>query len=57
MTIPVFVQRMARMEDGNHQVEVRFAGTAKDTILDAAIVWAKDLLTLDYSPFKTPWDD
>lgn len=57
MTIPVFVQRMARLEDGNHQVSVRFPGRVKDSILsDTIIVWAKDLLTMDYSPFKTPWD-
>ena len=60
MTIPVFVLQMARASDGNHQVKVKFPGTGsvKDSILDHnIIVWAKDLLTMDYSPFKTPWDD
>jgi hypothetical protein len=55
MTIPVFVQQMAKMGDGNHQVRVTFAGSS-DSILPSIIVWAKDLLATDYSPFTTPWD-
>jgi hypothetical protein len=57
LTIPVEVLHMVWSEDGNHRVDVRFSGRIKDTILtDTIIVWAKDLLTVDYSPFKTPWD-
>ena len=56
MTIPVYVQQMARMEDGNHQVKVCFSGPG-DSILSSVIVWAKDLLAMDYSPYRTPWDD
>lgn len=57
MTIPVFVQQMARADDGNHQVKIKFPGNIKDSIHDNTIVvWAKDLLAADYSPFKTPWD-
>jgi len=56
LTIPVYVLRMVWMENGEHQVHIRFPGRIKDTILtDSIIVWAKDLLTVDYSPFKTPW--
>jgi transcriptional regulator with XRE-family HTH domain len=57
MTLPVFVQQIARSEHGNHQVKVKLAGSITDSILDKAIiVWAQDLLTMDYSPYKTPWD-
>lgn len=57
MTIPVFVQKIARADDGNHQVKIKFPGNMKDSILEHTIVvWAKDLLSMDYSPFKTPWD-
>lgn len=58
MTIPVFVQQIARAENGNHQVRVKFpGGSVTDSIFDnSIIVWAKDLLTMDYSPFKAPWD-
>ena len=58
MSIPVYVAHMARMEDGNHQVKIYFTKNGPgDSVLPAVIVWAKDLLAMDYSPFKTPWDD
>jgi hypothetical protein len=54
--MPALLVVKTKVSDGNHQAKIRF-GSVEDSILGAfVIVWCKDLLNRDYSPFKTPWE-